>query len=267
MTASTGSHYRPSDHLHHDRRVAVSERFNSLAEDSHDGSVHLSGRLSIHSYSAELTRVPRSSGIGCPLSPVNLEWDRSPGARQSLETGAGKYEHAPARIWRTTVASLKLNSGTVEASSRKVASDFFRPRDDLGGLLHDKPFDAHVEPDAKHFWPQALAASSAVNSGSEACPLAWGAADDDVGLSGRADVGSNVVMLGDLRESLAKNVSAPRAKLYETGDLESTRVHEAGGMAPDAGKGVEDSHSHLRSPLRRDTTQFHEAEAKARSDG
>jgi hypothetical protein len=202
-------HYGVADHFRHMRRVAVAERrYPSLS---------LAGILtrtpSIHWDSCEVIGTPITSGSGCPLDALNRGWDRLPGALQSRAVKAGKDEHAPSLIRRTNVASLELNSGTVPAKAANVVSDLGLPRGVSRGLLHDKPFTAHVDPGATEVWPQARVCAAAMNSGSGAGALTRGTSDDD--MAGWRLECSNIVMDWYAWELLSDALAAPRVDLTE----------------------------------------------------
>jgi hypothetical protein len=107
----------------------------------------------------------------------------------------GKNEHSPADMRRTKVASREFSSGTVEASERQIARDFGFPFRVSRWLLHDKPFCAGVEPNAKHVGPQSSSVPSSMDRSADASALAWGAADDDIACNARES--SNIVMQRD----------------------------------------------------------------------
>jgi len=69
----------------------------------------------------------------------------------------------------------------MEANAGKIVTDLGFPRRISRGLFHDKPFCCHVDPDAEHFGPERVSGALSCDSGSDACLLAWGSANNDVG--------------------------------------------------------------------------------------
>lgn len=194
-----------------------------------------------HSQTSGWRRVPRVSGSGCPRVPVNLGWDGRPGERESRETGVGKNEHSPADMRRTKVASRKLNSGCVEASSRQIARDFGFPFLVAGRLLHDKPFDIHVDADPQHVRPEGFAGSLPVDSGSDACTLARRAADDEIGSAVRFER-LHVVVYWDTRELMRDESTPAWLDLAELHGSEVACIGEPEGVSAKATEEIDDIH-------------------------
>src|SRR3990172_7742682 len=235
-------HDRAANNFGHVRRVAIAKRLYPLASGPAGGLAHLAGRPSIHSYSSELIRVPITSGICCPLDAFNRGWERLPGERQSRQAGAGNQEHSPANIRRTNVTSAEFKSGDMAASVGKIATDFGFPCRVSGRLLHDKPFCAHVDPNAEHVGPEAFAVPVSVNSGSDTCPLAGRPADDDIRRDSEERV--NVVMNWGLQEAFDEPCAAPGIALTER-DRFNTRPAKADSVAADAREQIKRSHRRL----------------------
>jgi len=141
---------------------------------------------------------------------------------------------------RTKIASRKFRSGAVEASLRQISRDLGFPFRVAGGLLHDKPFCAGVEPDAEHFRPQTLPGSLAVNSGSDACALAGRAANDDVRRT--AGKGSDIVVDGHAGKMVLEQPSPPWLDLNELHGSEVARGVKAEGVSADVAEKVEGIH-------------------------
>lgn len=184
--------------------------------------------------------MPRVSGSGCPRDSFNLLWDGLPGERQSRETGVGKYEHSPADMRRTKIASRELNSGAVEESARQISRDLGFPRTVARGLLHDTPFCAGVEPDAEHVGPQTFTGSFSSDGRSNARVLAGRTTDDDMGRS--AFKSSDVVMQRHTREPVCKKPPALLIDFDELDCSEAACLVQADSVAADVAEKVEDIH-------------------------
>jgi hypothetical protein len=142
---------------------------------------------------------------------------------------------------RTKIASRELSSGAVVASSRQTVRDFGFPFRVAGGLLHDKPFCAGVDPDAQHFWPQAFSASLAMDSGCDAGALAWRAANNDI--CSPAGEGTHVTVDGNAWEVMGEQPLAYWVDLDELHDIKTASGSKADGVPADVAKKVDDIHS------------------------
>lgn len=142
---------------------------------------------------------------------------------------------------RTKIASRELNSGAVEARSRQTFRDFGFPFRISRGLLHDKPFDAGVDPDAQHFRPQAFSCSISMDCRSDAGPLTGRSADNNV--CADASKGADIVVDGDSGKVVSKK---PPSSWIDLDELDGSKISgsmKAERVSTNVAKQIEHIHS------------------------
>lgn len=222
-----------ADRLRHGGWIAVTKSLYSKMS-----FVHPLCTPAIHSEVGDVSRVPITSVMGCPLGAFNRGWERFPADLQSRQVGAGNQEHSPANIRRTNIVSAELKSGDIEAIAGKIVTDFGFPRRVSRGLLHDNEMGLCGEDDAQHVGPEGCTCPLTADRCGDARGLAGRSADADGWAPALWNESSDVIMDRNSWKILAENAAAKRVNLTKLVSLYPGAL-ETESVAADAGEKIE----------------------------